>query len=106
MSELTTTKGLAARRGSARPMPPAVARDRAAHVADEARRVAEVIRLAVAVVQAREDPEHLEVALHAHPFDVAPEIGEVLAHGKPGAPRLLPIADGAVEHALLVPAHE
>ena len=66
----------------------------------------EVIRLAVAVVDAREDAEHLEVALQPHPLERAPELGEIAVHRKARVFRLLPIARAPVEHALLLPADE
>ena len=75
-------------------------------VGDEARGIGKVLGLAVAVVDAREDAEHLEMALQPHPLEGAPELGEVRRHRKPGAPGLFPIARRAVEHALLVPADE
>src|SRR5262249_40364266 len=40
-----------------------------AGVADEARRVGEVPGLAVAIVDAREDAEHLQVPLQPHPLE-------------------------------------
>src|SRR5512138_650090 len=84
----------------------AIALRHVTRVAEEARRVAEILRLAVAVVDAREDAEHLEVALQAHPFERAPELAEVGVDRETGALRLLPVAHGPVEHALLFPAHE
>src|SRR5260221_9304088 len=77
-----------------------------AHVADEARRVPEVIRLSIPIAQPREDSQHLEVALHAHPLDVLPEIGEVGAHRESRAAGLLPVTDRSIEDLLFLPADE
>ena len=60
-----------------------VPRQHGIEVADEARRIGDVFRFAVAMQQPREDAEHLEVALHADPVDVAPECASV-ADGQPG----------------------
>ena len=54
-----------------------VARRDLVRIGEEARQVLAVRRLAVAVLQAREDAEHLQVALQADPFEVAPELAEV-----------------------------
>src|SRR5512135_2987877 len=75
----------------------------APQVAQDPRHVAHVAMLAVAVRKAREDPEDLELALHAHPFVVSPERREPGCDGQPGLPRGLPVADRPVELALLVP---
>ena len=84
----------------------AVAAGGRADVGDEARRVGQVLRLAVAQRQPREDARHLQVALQAHPLDGAVELAEVLVHRQAGLARLLPVAHRDVEHELLVPAQE
>ena len=65
-----------------------VARGHLVRVGEEARQVLAVLRLAVAVLQAAEDAQHLQVALQAHPFELAPELAEVVGHRqrRPGAP--------------------
>src|SRR5688572_23904377 len=83
-----------------------VARRGVTHVAHESRGVREVPALAVAVVQPREDTEDLEVALHAHPLHIAPEGGEVRWNRQPGLACLLPVPDGPVQYAFLVPREE
>ena len=75
-------------------------------VGEEARQVGEVLRLAVAVLQAAEDAEHLQVALQAHPFDRAVELAEVVVDRQAGLARRLPVAHRQVEHELLVPGEE
>src|SRR4051794_29409148 len=55
----------------------AVSADHGTGVAEEARRVGEILGLAVAVVQAREDAHHLEVTLQSHPLERAPELAEI-----------------------------
>src|SRR6266852_9365329 len=80
-------------------------RDRA-RVADEARRVLEILRLAVAVADAREDAEHLAMALQPHPLQRAPELREVRHDRQCRALRLFPVAHAPVEHPFLVPADE
>ena len=84
----------------------AVAAGGGADVGDEARRVGQVLGLAVAQRQPREDARHLQVALQAHPLDRAVELAEVGVHRQAGLARLLPVAHGDVEHELLVPAQE
>jgi hypothetical protein len=49
------------------------------------RRVGEIFRFAVAVVEAGEDAQHLEMALQAHPFQVAVEVAEVRIDRQAGA---------------------
>src|SRR5688572_6017709 len=75
-------------------------------VTEETRRVFHVAGLAIAVRDAREDAEHLEVALQPHPLELAKERGEVGIDREAGAPRLLPVADRPVENGLLGPADE
>jgi hypothetical protein len=88
----------------------AVAQRHPGGIGEEARQVLRVLRLAVAVLQAAEDAQHLQVPLQPHPFEGAPElaevVAEVLAQRHAGASRLLPPAHGPVELALLVPADE
>ena len=66
-------------------------------VAPDQRQVLQVAVLAVAVGQAREDAQHLQVALQAHPLEVAPEQAEVLLHRHAGLARALPVARGPVD---------
>jgi hypothetical protein len=54
-----------------------MSRQHLVEVGQEARRVGEVLRLAVAMVQAREDPQYFQVALHADEVGVVAEPGEV-----------------------------
>src|SRR3990167_8635103 len=72
-----------------------------ADVVDEARRIGQVLRLAVAQREAREDVGHLQVALQAHPFhrtvegaEVAVPVFEVHQAGLAG---LFPVAHGDVD---------
>src|SRR5262245_66475562 len=53
-----------------------------AHVLHEARGVGEILRLAIAILDAREDSEHLEVALQPHPLEGAIEVAEILRDRK------------------------
>src|SRR5256885_13897605 len=48
-----------------------VARAGVTHIFERARQVGQVARLAVAIPQAAEDPEHLDVALHADEIEPA-----------------------------------
>src|SRR5207302_10146836 len=75
-------------------------------ISKKTRRVFDVSRLAVAMANARENAEHLQMALQTHPLDVAPEHAEIAVDGQPRATRALPITDRPVEHALLGPADE
>src|SRR5574343_1924415 len=77
-----------------------------AGVVDEARQVVDVLVLADAVLEAAEDAEHLEVALQAHQFVLAPEGAEVLAHRQAGGAGLFPVADDPVDFLFLVPGNE
>src|SRR3954464_14356958 len=60
-------------------------------VADEPRRIGQVLGLAVAIVDAREDAEHLEMALQPHPFEGTPEFAEVRGYRQGRGARFLPI---------------
>src|SRR5574338_625406 len=77
-----------------------------ARVAQKARGVLEISRLAVAIANPREDAQYLEMALQSHPFEVAVKVSEVASDRQTRAARLLPIAHSPVEHLRLVPAHE
>src|SRR5437764_887527 len=79
-----------------------VARRDLVRIGEEARQVGAVGGLAVAVLQAREDAEHLQVALQADPFDAAPELAEVGRDRQLRLARRLPVADGPVELLFLV----
>src|SRR5712691_9072255 len=68
-----------------------VALGHCARIAEEARRILEIFWLAVAIVDAREDTEDLEVALQSHPLERAPELREAGFHRQPGAPRFFPV---------------
>ena len=62
------------------------------------------LRLAVAVLQAAEDAEHLQVALQAHPFELrARTRRSPSSTGRPALRARLPVAHRPVEHVLLVP---
>src|SRR5688572_18727305 len=63
-----------------------------AHVSDKARRINKILAFAVAVIEARENTQHLEMALHAHPFEIAVEAAEVGINRQTCAFSLLPIA--------------
>src|SRR5450432_2371176 len=54
-----------------------VARARAAKISHDARHVLQVAVLAVAMVEAGKNAEHLDLPLHAHPLEIAPEGAEV-----------------------------
>ena len=56
------------------------------------------------MAQAGEDAEHLDVALHAHPLEVAVEVGELRTHGQAELLSGFPVADQHVEDEVLVPA--
>src|SRR5262245_55817425 len=77
-----------------------------AHILHEARRVGEILRLAIAILDAREDSEHLEVALQSHPLEGAIEVAKVLGHRQLGRAGRFPVPHGPVEHALLIPTDE
>src|SRR5882672_3269818 len=83
-----------------------VALGHAAHVLHEARRVGEVLRFAVSIVDAGENAEHLQVTLQAHPFERAIELAEVGIDRQRGGARGLPIPHGPVEYAFFIPAYE
>src|SRR5687768_1628117 len=75
-------------------------------IAHEARGVLEIAGLAVAEMDAREDAQHLEVALQPHPFEITVERGEIGIDRQPRPPGLLPVARAPVDDALLLPAQE
>jgi hypothetical protein len=65
----------------------------AAEVRHHPRHVVEISGFPVAMVEAREDAEHLELPLYAHPFEIAPELGEIAAHRQAALARALPVAN-------------
>ncbi len=91
----------------------AVAAGRLADVGDEARCVGQVLGLAVAQRQAREDAGHLQVALQGHEVHRAVEVAKVrtpaaAARGAEDArtPGLLPVTHGNVDDEVFFPADE
>src|SRR5207245_9433759 len=74
----------------------AIASAGASKVTHHPRHFLQITVLAVAMEEARKNAEHLELSLHAHPFEVAPELGEVPTYRKPGRARPLPVARGPV----------
>src|ERR1035441_10768709 len=83
-----------------------IARGDLVRIGEEARQVFAVGGLAVAMLQAREDAEHLQVALQPDPFELAPELPEIGTHRKAGSSGRLPVADGPVDLLLFVPRQE
>src|SRR5258706_527007 len=81
----------------------AIASAGSAQITHHPRHLLEVAVLAVAMEEPRKNAEHLELSLHAHPFEVAPEIGEVTAYRKAGGASRLPEAHGPIDLVLLVP---
>src|ERR1700674_5986763 len=77
-----------------------------AYVADKPWRIGEIARLAIPVVKARENTQHFEVALHAHPFPVAIKNGEIGVDRQIGATSPVPISPHPIEHALFLPTEE
>src|SRR3954470_10292219 len=74
-----------------------------AQVTHDERLVLQVGLLAVAVEKPGEDADDLELALRSHPFEIAVEGGEVARHRQARPARGFPVADGPIEHPLLVP---
>src|SRR5205823_6013927 len=60
--------------------------------------------LAVPKGKAREDSQHLELALGSHPLEIPIEIGEITADRQPLGAGLLPIADRPIDDAFLAPS--
>src|SRR5450432_4424388 len=82
---------------------PVVARAGTAQIRHYARHFLQVRGLAVAMPQSREDTEHLQLALHAHPFEVAPERAEVGIDRHTGGARTFPIAHRPIDLAFIIP---
>src|SRR5213080_2030585 len=74
-----------------------------AQISHDAWHRGEIHALAVAMVQAREDAEHLELPLHAHPFEVPPEIAEVRGYRQSRVFGPLPVSNRPIELIFLVP---
>ena len=84
-----------------------VARRHLVRVGEEARQVGAVRRLGIAVLEAREDAEHLQVALQAHPFERRARTRRSRrSSGKPRLARHLPVADRPVDLLLFLPRDE
>src|SRR5690348_1548069 len=82
----------------------AVAFARLAQVIRHQRYVLEIAALAIAIIQARKYSQDLEVALHAHPLEIAVKIRKACCNRQLEFARLLPIADQPVQYAFFVPA--
>src|SRR5882672_1299307 len=81
----------------------AVALAGAPQVAHHQRLVLQVAVLAVPEREPREDPEHFQLALSSHPFEIAVEVGEVRGHRQLRGPGFLPVAHRPVDDLLLLP---
>src|SRR5947207_1221887 len=77
---------------------------RAPQVAHHERLVFQIAVLAVPKGKAREDSQHLELALGSHPLEIPIEIGEITADRQPLGAGLLPIADRPIDDAFLAPS--
>src|SRR5882672_432239 len=84
----------------------AVALAGAPQVAHHAGLILQVAVLAVPERKAREDAQHLQLPLDSHPFEIAVEIGELPGDGKARTPRLFPVPDRPIDHALFFPGNE
>src|SRR5215470_4516543 len=81
----------------------AITRAGTAEITHDPGHVLQVSILAVAVPQPREDSEHLELALHAHPLELTPERREIGGDRQAGITRVLPVSRGPVELPFLIP---
>src|SRR5439155_25776498 len=77
---------------------------RAPQVAHHEQLVFQIAVLAVPKGKAREDSQHLELALGSHPLEIPIEIGEITADRQPLGAGLLPIADRPIDDAFLAPS--
>src|SRR5689334_14454730 len=76
-----------------------VKRARGAHVVERERQVVEISRLAVAIPEPREDPEHLEMPLHADEIEPAQKLAGAAAAGPAALQQLGAIAAHPLLHA-------
>src|SRR5450759_2913096 len=76
-----------------------------AQICHDQRQVLQVAFLAVAVIQAREDAQYLEMALHGHPFIIAVENGKILMHRQTNLARFFPIAYQPVDDFSFLPVN-
>ncbi|SFF38863.1 LPS assembly outer membrane protein LptD (organic solvent tolerance protein OstA) [Fontimonas thermophila] len=77
-----------------------------AHVTDEARHIGKVVRFAIAVVDARENPDDFEMALHPHEVASAAECSEVGIDRQTGGARRCPVLTQPVFDACLGPGQK
>src|ERR1022692_1203756 len=75
----------------------------AAQIAHHARHFLQVRVLSIAMIEPCEDAQHLELTLHAHPFEVSPERAEIRCDRQPARPRPLPVARRPVDLQRFVP---
>src|SRR5664279_4459553 len=68
----------------------AVAVAAGAQIGHHAGHVIQIGALAIAICEPREDAEDLELALHAHPFEIAPEVAKVGGNGQTRVARAFP----------------
>src|SRR5689334_14953619 len=83
-----------------------VTRGNGARIGDETGRILEIATFAVAIVNAREDAEYLQVTLQTHPLEILIEASEIRIDRQTDALRFFPVSRGPVYDALLVPAQE
>src|SRR5450759_2174470 len=74
-----------------------------AQIRHHQRQIFQVAVLAVAVIQARENAQYLEMTLHTHPFVIAVEHGEIIGHRQASLARFFPIAYQPVDHFCFFP---
>src|SRR5690349_18296200 len=83
-----------------------VTRGDGARIGDETGGILEIATLAVAVVDAREDAENLQVSLQAHPLEIMIEAAEIRVDRQAAALGFFPVSCRPVYDALLVPGQE
>ena len=73
------------------------------NVIQESRRITEIFRFSVAVIEAGKDTQNLEVTLESHPFDVFPEHAEVCRDRDAYFAGFIPIANGPIQNLSFAP---
>src|SRR5207249_4651074 len=81
----------------------AIAAASSAKIRHDPRHVGEITIFAVSMVKPGEDAQDLQLSLHAHPLEISPERGKVIAHAQTRVARTFPVTHGPVELMLLVP---
>src|SRR5471030_2730708 len=73
-------------------------------ITNKPRQIGQILRFSIAMINTREQPQHLDMALQSHPFDLPVKLAEIGIHRQSGLARAFPVVDEAVEFEFFFPA--